>query len=130
MKGRIKGTPSQKRILCVEDDPMNYELVAFILDDYQVIPAATKADALRLVSEEDHFDLYILDNNLPDGLGVDVCAFIRGIDQKTPVIFATADSSLTKARIERIGAQNVVKKGPNFSNALEVTVSDLLEEAA
>jgi CheY-like chemotaxis protein len=121
---------SQKRILCVEDDPMNYALVALILSDYQVIPAATKADALRLVSDEDDFDLYILDNNLPDGFGVDVCTFIRGLDQKTPIVFATSDDSLTKDRLKTIGAQSLVRKGLNFSSKLEATVSELIEKAA
>jgi|SRR5687767_735438 DNA-binding response OmpR family regulator len=118
----------QKRILCVEDDLATAQLITWLLRDYQVIPAATKADALRLVSDEDSFALYILDNNLPDGLGVDVCAFIRGLDQKTPIIFATSDDSLTKDRLEEIGAQRLVRKGLNFSIKLETTVSDLLEK--
>jgi CheY-like chemotaxis protein len=121
---------SQKRILCVEDDPMNYELVALILGNYRVVPAATKADALRLVRDEDDFDLYILDNNLPDGLGVEVCTFIRGLDRETPIIFATSDHSLTKDLLETIGAQRLVRKGVNFPHALESTVSELIEKAA
>lgn len=104
---------TQKKVLCVDDDSGTCELIALILRDCQVTSAANKAEALHLISSS-KFDLVFLDNNLPDGLGVEICAAIRTSDQETPIIFATADSSLTEILIYTIGAQRLVRKGPNF----------------
>jgi CheY-like chemotaxis protein len=119
---------SQRRILCVEDYPAIYKLMTWILKGYQLTQAATKADALRLVATED-FDLIILDNNLPDGLGIEICDVIRSSDQKTPIVFATADESFTEAHLKRYGAQRLVRKDNDFYDDLKATVSELIEKA-
>jgi two-component system, OmpR family, response regulator MtrA len=119
---------SQRRILCVEDYPATYKLMTWILKGYQLTQAATKTDALRLVATE-NFDLFILDNNLPDGLGIEICAVIRFNDKKTPIVFATADESLTEAHLEMYGAQKLVRKDSGFYDDLKKTVSELIEKA-
>jgi|SRR5687767_8374130 DNA-binding response OmpR family regulator len=119
---------SKKRILSVEDDPSTYALMAWILKGYQLTRAATKADALRLVADEE-FDLFILDNYLPDGFGRDVSSFIRLCGQKAPIIFVTADNSLTEIHLKMFGAQRLVRKGLGFCDELKATISDLLEKA-
>jgi CheY-like chemotaxis protein len=63
--------PTQKKVLCVDDDSGTCELIALILRDCQVTSAANKAEALHLASSS-KFDLVFLDNNLPDGLGVEI----------------------------------------------------------
>jgi CheY-like chemotaxis protein len=120
---------SQKRILCVDDDSGTCELIAMILRDCQVTSAANKAEAIRLASSS-NFDLIILDNNLPDGLGTEIAVLIRVSDQETPIIFSTADHSLTETHLDAIGAQRLIRKGPNFYDELKAIASDLLGKSA
>jgi DNA-binding response OmpR family regulator len=121
--------PSQIRILSVEDEPSTYALMAWILKGYQFTRAATKADALRLVASQE-FDLFILDNYLPDGFGKDISAFIRLCGQRAPIIFVTADDSLTEAHLKTLGAQRLVRKGQGFCDELKGTISELLDKKA
>jgi two-component system, NtrC family, response regulator HydG len=119
--------PSQMRILSVEDDPSTYALMAWVLKGYQFTRAATKAEALRLVANEE-FDLFILDNYLPDGFGRDISAFIRLCGQGAPIIFVTADDSLTESHLPILGAQRLVRKGQGFCDELKGTISELLNK--
>ncbi len=64
-------------ILFVEDDPDNRQLMSFILRGagLHVIEAATGAEALRLARDKP--DLIILDVNLPDVSGFEICRCLR-----------------------------------------------------
>jgi DNA-binding response OmpR family regulator len=42
------------------------------------------------LARQGYFDLYILDNWLPDGFGVELCRCIRAFDSNTPVLFYSA----------------------------------------
>src|SRR5262245_18707769 len=79
----------RKRILYVEDDEDQFELVSLTLTGYRLIWARDFAEGLRLARQR-YFDLYILDNWLPDGTGVELCRLIREFDPHTPVIFLSA----------------------------------------
>jgi DNA-binding response OmpR family regulator len=79
------------RILCLEDDPDTCEVVTILLqrDGYEVVTAGTIAEALRLVAGEG-FLLYIVDERLPDGDGIDFIRQVRAADSKTPIIVHSA----------------------------------------
>lgn len=111
----------QKRILSIEDRADMSRLIAVILKGYTVIPASSKADALRLVTSE-KFDLILSDYHLPDGTGFEICLFIRTFDKTTPIIFATSDDSITEAEVLTLGAQAIVRKGPTFVEKLKTAV--------
>jgi DNA-binding response OmpR family regulator len=76
------------RILLVEDHEDTRDLVALILADsnYLVKTAATLAAAVKLAQAE-NFNLFILDSDLPDGSGLELCERIRKTDQRTPILF-------------------------------------------
>jgi DNA-binding response OmpR family regulator len=80
------GAPNRdrKRILLVEDHLDNWELVEFSLTEYTVICARDFKDGMRLARQR-YFDLYILDNWLPDRSGVELCRLIREFDPHTPI---------------------------------------------
>ncbi len=61
-------------ILYVEDDEDTRELVTYVLAKsyYKVIAAANGDDALRLARTND-FDLYVIDNWMSGGSGIDLC---------------------------------------------------------
>ena len=85
----INKQPSSRRILCVEDNQDTCEVVGFIFRDYEMVFAGTVAEALPHI-ENEVFDLYMLDNWLPDGSGVELCKKIRSLRPDSPIIFTSA----------------------------------------
>ena len=79
----------RKYILFVEDRSDHFDLLAIILADYRLVHARNFAEGLRFASKK-YFDLYILDNWLPDGNGIDLCQLIRTFDPHTPILFCSA----------------------------------------
>lgn len=78
------------RLLLVEDDMSLALGIEFTLKDegYDVIVASTVKEAKEIISKE-KLDLIILDVNLPDGNGYDLCKAIRE-DNNVLIIFLTA----------------------------------------
>ena len=81
-----------ERILVVEDDLALNAGLCFELDtgSYSSAAAYTCAKARYLVREE-RFSLALLDVNLPDGNGFDLCREIKELRPELPVIFLTAN---------------------------------------
>src|SRR5262245_28145680 len=79
----------RKHILLVEDHEDAWELVSFYLPEYKVTYARNFDEGLRLAQQR-YFDLYILDNWLPDGSGVGLCRLVREFDPNTPILFYSA----------------------------------------
>jgi len=80
--------PSKRRILYVEDDADTRELVSFVLrqENYDVVLAENNDKAL-LLARTTHFDLYMIDNWMPGGSGIDLCKRLREFDSSTPILF-------------------------------------------
>lgn len=117
-------------ILCVEDDESTCELISVWLgmNGYRVTSAGTVAEGLRLARER-RFSLYLLDTQLPDGTGDELCEEIRRFDPDTPVIIHTADArEATKARLLETCAQAFVTK-PSDPHELSETVDELIQAA-
>ncbi len=80
------------RILVVEDDLTLSAGLCFELDNNGYITvAAYNCRKARQLLAEDHFDLVLLDVNLPDGNGADLCRAIKQARPDLPVIFLTAN---------------------------------------
>ena len=77
-----------KKIMLLEDDVMIASGLVYALDNegYEVVHLSTVKDAITAVKNT-KFDLGILDMQLPDGTGFDVCACLK--EKNTPVIFLT-----------------------------------------
>jgi two-component system OmpR family response regulator len=84
-------TDDSTRILVVDDEDSLLDLVASALRfaGYQVATAQSGLDALRSV-KADPPHLVVLDVNLPDIDGFDVCRRLRRDGHQVPVIFLTA----------------------------------------
>src|SRR5262249_57950468 len=118
----------QKHVLCVDDDLDNCEIIAMALPEIRFAFAHTFADGKDLI-RRGLFDLYLLDNWLPDGSGVDLCREIRKIDANTPVLFlsAAAYASDHEAAAEA-GASAYLDK-PYGLLQLEAMIARLIHEA-
>jgi DNA-binding response OmpR family regulator len=80
---------NRKRILFVEDHEDAREIVAFSLPEFDLTCARSFDEGLRFAQRR-YFDLYILDNWLPDGSGIGLCRAIREFDPHTPILFYSA----------------------------------------
>ncbi len=80
------------KILVVEDDLTLSAGICFELDcsGYLTVAAYNCKKAIQLI-QGDHFDLAILDVNLPDGNGFDLCRTIKANHPELPVMFLTAN---------------------------------------
>ena len=82
-----------KRILIIEDDKLLNRGVAFALrkDGYEVISAYSKTEGKQVISDVE-IDFLLLDINLPDGTGLELCSEIRDkVD--FPIVFFTANDT-------------------------------------
>lgn len=119
--------PQARRVLCVDDDENTCSMLCGLLGliDCRVSTAATAAEARGLIARE-HFDLYLLDNWLPGGSGVELCREIRRSDPSTPVIFYSgADLESEREEALAAGAQAYLVKPGDIALLVE-TVGRLL----
>lgn len=100
------------KILIVEDDTLLNRTLAYNLtsEGYAVESAYNYKEAVKHLKETE-YDIALLDINLPDGNGLNLCEEIRGRGQHTYIIFITAndkESDMLKG-YEAGGADYVTK---------------------
>jgi len=92
----MKQTDSmQRKILTVDDEPMNNKIIAHIMRDepmYEIITATGGREALDIL-ENQTFDLILLDVKMPDMDGLETLKLIRE-KYRTPVVLMTSDKTL------------------------------------
>jgi DNA-binding response OmpR family regulator len=117
--------PNRKRILLVEDYEDSRDLATHTLTGYTLTCARNFNEGLRL-ARQGGFDLYILDNWLPDKSGVELCRAIREFDPQTPILFYSA-AAYAKDIQEglRAGAQAYLVK-PVIPDELRQAVAQLI----
>jgi CheY-like chemotaxis protein len=118
-------SPNQKRILLVEENDDSRYLAELTLEEYALVFACGFNDGLRL-ARQGGFDLYILDNWLPDESGVELCRAIREFDPHTPILFYSAAAYARDIQEGlRAGAQAYLVK-PVIPDDLRQTVTQLI----
>lgn len=121
---------SKKRILCAEPHEDTCQMLAYFLEHegHEVDSAGTIADCLRLASSTD-FDLYMVDDDYPDGTNIELCQQLRRLSPRTPILFF---SSLAYERDRQrglaAGAQVYMTK-PGDIVEIAATIKALLERA-
>ena len=85
----------KQRILLIDDDPLVLRSFAKLLsaEGYEIIPAASYADALAAINEKD-FDLIVSDIRMPGKNGVETVSdiqsrLIKAGKKDLPIIFIT-----------------------------------------
>ncbi len=99
------------RILFVDDhEDTRFMLKVLLgLSNYDVATAETMASGL-LLAQSENFDLYVLDTQLPDGSGTELCRRIREFDAQTPIIFFSGETPQRLRSALACGAQDCVMK--------------------
>ncbi len=98
------------KILCVEDSPETLTILRATFNGHEVHTAPSLALARERLSAE-KFSILLLDIDLPDGNGMDLCAELPKMNQNLPVIFLTGKSDFpTKASAFALGAEDFVQK--------------------
>jgi len=78
------------QILLLEDDTVLANiLVDYLRESYEITHTYSMNKALTL-AEDNSFDLYIFDINVPDGDGISLLKKLRSFSDNTPTIFVTA----------------------------------------
>lgn len=115
------------RILVVEDDKLLNSTLCYNLSmsGYDVDSALSKGAAMRFFTEE-KYGLAVLDVNLPDGNGFDLCRAMKKKNPDTAVIFLTArDLESDQLKGFELGADDYVIK-PFPISVFQKKVSALL----
>jgi two-component system, OmpR family, response regulator RegX3 len=117
----------KRRILCAEDDEDTCEMLTLVLGrcGYVVVSAYTFADALSKALSGS-FDVFLLDNKLPDGTGVELCRQIRKVHRLTPIIFYSADAFEREIEGAYNAGANAYLVKPVDSVELHQTIARLL----
>ncbi|MEK6373536.1 MAG: response regulator [Acidobacteriota bacterium] len=105
----------KKRILVVEDNEMNMQLVEFLLDEggYAILKAASGEEALAVARSDEQVDLILMDIHLP---GVDGLSVVRELkrDPRTgaiPILALTAHAMRgDKDRFLQAGCDGYISK--------------------
>lgn len=108
------------RILLVEDEENIRETIKLNLelDNYEVVTAAEGKTALKHTQEQ-HFDLLILDVMLPEIDGFQICEQVRLTNRDVPIIFLTAkDTAQDRITGLRKGADDYLTKPFNLEELL------------
>jgi len=98
--------PPKGRLLCTEDDPDRCDLIITVLNaaGYDVSCTDSPEETLNLAKTE-NFDLYLMDNWLPDIQGPKLTATIREFDLRTPILFYSAAAYETHKESARSAAR-------------------------
>jgi two-component system chemotaxis response regulator CheY len=121
----------RQRILIVEDSPTMRQLLVFALrrlPGIDIVEAQDGMDGLRKLSS-DHFDLALIDINMPVMDGLKLIGLMRGEDalREVPVVVITTEGAeQDRERALRLGANEYLTK-PIQANRVLAVVRGLLK---
>lgn len=106
---------TQSIVLLVDDDPTALAMLTGMLrqEGFETIGASTVQEAKALIAQAPFFDLAILDVNLPDGNGLDLCRLINNGPMTagaTVFILSTDGDVETKVAGFEAGASDYITK--------------------
>ncbi len=100
------------KILYIEDDIEIIEAIKIILDkNYFILDYETNGKSGLLKASMNNYDLIMIDINVPEKNGIDICKDLRAMKNNTPIIFLTSisdDKFLLNAL--KAGGDDYVKK--------------------
>lgn len=84
------------KLLLLEDDvTLSAEIEKYFNSKHIDCHCISNGDMVEKIYKKDVYDIVILDINVPGKKGIDVCAAIRNVDQKVPIMMLTAFGEIT-----------------------------------
>jgi two-component system chemotaxis response regulator CheY len=121
----------RRQILIVEDSPTMRQLLVFALrrlKNVEIVEAQDGMDGLRKVSN-DHFDLALIDINMPVMDGLKLISLIRGDEDLKDIpicVITTEGAKEDRARALSLGANEYLTK-PILANRVLAVAKSLLK---
>lgn len=122
------------RVLHVEDDPQDAELIRHLLaqqaPDMVLDHTGTLSGAKNRLSGPGSYELALVDLKLPDGNGLDLVAFIR--ERRLPIaVVVLTGSGDEQAAVSALqaGADDFLPKSPDGGEQLAATLRGALERS-
>lgn len=117
---------SKKRILLIEDNPDDRELMMIALQENrlanEVLVAKDGEEAIEILEGDENFALILLDLQLPKVNGHEVLRFIRSRTRRVPVVVLTSsDEDRDIVESYDLGANSYVRKPIAFDEFLGAT---------
>ena len=115
----------KRQILIVEDSPTMRQLLVFALrrlKNVHIVEAQDGMDGLRKISS-DHFDLALIDINMPVMDGLKLISLVRGEDnlRDIPIVVITTEGAKEdRERALNLGANEYLTKPIQANRVLEV----------
>lgn len=118
------------RILIIEDDTDLREGLefSFACDGYEVSGVGTKKEGLREVKEE-IYNMVLLDCNLPDGTGFELCREVRAFSDVPMIMLTARDGELDEIKALELGVDDYLSK-PFSLGVFKARMKRLLNERA
>lgn len=119
---------NQYKLLIIEDDTDLREGLSFSFsgDGYDITEVGSKREGLREI-EKGMYDIILLDCNLPDGTGFELCKEVRSYSN-VPIIMLTArDTELDEIKALELGVNDYLSK-PFSLGVLKARMKRILQE--
>ncbi len=99
-----------RRLLITEDDASLRQMLEWEFQDlgYQVTVAGCCSET-RILSRERHFDLALIDYNLPDGLGTDLVALLHQRSPDLPVVIYSGRDSACRMKLQSAAIEGICR---------------------
>lgn len=107
------------KILVIEDNPRLGERVKKQLQKWYIVELAQSGSEGLHSAALHSFDIILLDLNLPDMPGIEVCKHLRSLSSEVPILVVTGvDTTLSKVELLDTGADDYITKPFDLSELL------------
>ena len=118
---------SNQRVLIVDDNKINRMVTRRVLERQhaEVFEAQNGEEALAL-TQKNHYDLILMDINMPGMNGYETTREIRAFEKEVPIIALTAaEAEYIRKKAKEYGMNDVITKPYNLSQFSKVIVKEL-----
>lgn len=125
-RGKYDYDFSNRVILVVEDNHISFKLISAVLSQVQatVVHATNGRQAIDLCASEKHFDLVLMDMQMPEVNGLEATREIKRMRPDLAVVATTANAyAEDELACRKAGCDAFIPKPLNFKNMFELMQS-------
>jgi CheY-like chemotaxis protein len=114
---------SDKVVLVVEDNQISFKLISAVLKQVKtnIVHAANGLKAIELCASDTHFDLVLMDMQMPEVDGLEATQRIKKIRPELPIVATTANTyDETALACREAGCDGFLSKPLQFRKMFEM----------